>query len=50
MATVAPFNVAATLPEQFEGLEIGLLARLLDLDRPQAEAHDRIDPGLLITL
>jgi hypothetical protein len=38
------------LPEQFAGLEIGLLARLLDLDRPQAEAHDRIDPGLLATL
>jgi tetratricopeptide (TPR) repeat protein len=38
------------LPEQFAGLEIGLLARLLDLDRPQAEAHDRIDPGLLLTL
>ena len=38
------------LPEQFAGLEIGELARLLDLDRPQAEAHDRIDPGVLLTL
>jgi hypothetical protein len=38
------------LAEQFAGLEIGLLARLLDLDRPQAETHDRIDPGLLLTL
>jgi tetratricopeptide (TPR) repeat protein len=38
------------LPEQFEGLEIGLLARLLDLDRPVAAAYDRIDPGLLLTL
>jgi tetratricopeptide (TPR) repeat protein len=38
------------LPEQFEGLEIGLLARLLDLDRPHAATYDRIDPGLLFTL
>jgi len=38
------------LPEQFAGLEIGLLARLLDLDRPEAEAHDRVDPGLLLAL
>jgi hypothetical protein len=38
------------LPEQFEGLEIGLLARLLDHDRPQAATHDRIDAGLLFTL
>jgi hypothetical protein len=38
------------LPEQFAGVEISLLARLLDFDRPQAEAHDRIDPGLLLTL
>lgn len=38
------------LPEQFEGLEIGLVARLLDLDRPDAAAHERIDPGLLFTL
>lgn len=38
------------LPEVFEGLEIGILAQLLDLDRPAAGAYDRIDPGLLITL
>ncbi|MFK4623509.1 tetratricopeptide (TPR) repeat protein [Bradyrhizobium diazoefficiens] len=38
------------LPEQFAGIEISLLARLLDLDRPEADAHDRIDPGLLLTL
>ena len=38
------------LPEQFAGTEISLLALLLDLDRPEADAHDRIDPGLLSTL
>ena len=38
------------LPEQFQGLEIGLLAYLLDRDRAQAAAYDRIDPGLLLTL
>jgi len=39
------------LSEQFEGLEVGLLARLLDLDRPGAAAsYDRIDPALLATL
>jgi hypothetical protein len=31
-------------------VEIGLLAQLLDLDRPGAAAYDRIDPGLLFTL
>ena len=38
------------LSEQFHGLEIGLLAQLLDRDRPGAAAYDRIDPGLLFTL
>jgi hypothetical protein len=38
------------LPEQFSGLEIGLVAQLLDRDRPGAAAYDRIDPGLLFTL
>jgi hypothetical protein len=43
-------GVLTPLSEQFEGLEVGLLARLLDLDRPQAVAYDRIDLGLLVTL
>jgi tetratricopeptide (TPR) repeat protein len=44
-------GVLTPLSEQFEGLEVGLLARLLDLDRPGAAAsYDRIDPGLLVTL
>jgi tetratricopeptide (TPR) repeat protein len=38
------------LPEQFSGLEILLLAQLLDLDRPGAAAYDRVDPGLKLTL
>lgn len=38
------------LPEQFGGIDIGLLAYLLDRDRPGAAAYDRIDPGLLFTL
>jgi hypothetical protein len=38
------------LSEQFEGLEIGLLANLLDRDRPGSASYDRIDPGLLLTL
>jgi tetratricopeptide (TPR) repeat protein len=44
-------GVLTPLSEQFTGLEVGLLARLLDLDRPGAAAsYDRIDPGLLVTL
>jgi hypothetical protein len=44
-------GVLTPLSEQFDGLEVGLLARLLDLDGPGAAAsYDRIDPGLLVTL
>jgi tetratricopeptide (TPR) repeat protein len=43
-------GVLTPLSEQFEGLEVRLLARLLDLDRPGATSYDRIDPGLLVTL
>jgi tetratricopeptide (TPR) repeat protein len=44
-------GVLTPLSEQFEGLEVGLLARLLDLDQPgAATSYDRIDPGLLVTL
>jgi tetratricopeptide (TPR) repeat protein len=44
-------GVLTPLSEQFEGLEVGLVARLLDLDRPGAAAsYDRIDAGLLVTL
>jgi len=38
-------GVLTPLAEQFGGLEIGLIARLLDQDRPGAAAYDRIDPG-----
>jgi hypothetical protein len=43
-------GVLTPLAEQFGGLEIGLIARLLDQDRPGVAAYDRIDPGLLVTL
>jgi tetratricopeptide (TPR) repeat protein len=43
-------GVLTPLSEQFQGLEIEILAHLLDRDRPHAAAYDRLDPGLLFTL